>query len=344
MRDLEEAARTLLPASVHRYYRQGSGDGITADEAVAAWRRYRFRPHVLHDVSTVSVETRILGELFSSPVAVAPTALQQHAHPRGEVEMATGARSAGALICVSSNTGQHYSDIAAVAGPWWAQVYVLRDRAVTAAMVTRAAAAGATAVVVTADTPIVAVKEEGEPSVWSLTPPDYLHANEDLIGLSHLAVEKARDLTPRVIGWLRDLTDLPVVVKGVVRADDAARAVEAGAAAVWVSNHGGRQLDRSIASADALGPVVQRVAGSAEVYVDGGVRDGRDVLVALALGARAVFVGRPPLWAMTANGAAGVTDLIEDMTGDLVEAMSLVGCRTLRELQRDLLVVPAARD
>ncbi len=337
--ELEARARAALPPPVYEYFRQGSADEVSAAEAVAAWRGFRFLPHVLRDVSNVSVETRLLGRAFATPVGIAPTALQRHAHPAGEREMAAGAAAAGSLLCVSGNAGAPYEEIATAGAPWWAQLYILADRSLSAALLRRAVDAGATAVVLTADTPVVGTKRNAGQSVWDITPQGFAHVNEDRGSAPAWALEKAVDLSEEAIGWVRQETGLPVVVKGVLRADDAVRVVAAGADAVWVSNHGGRQLDRSVTTAQALGPVAAAVGDRAEVYVDGGVRDGRDVLTALALGARAVFLGRPALWALTCGGATGVHDLVCALTEELLEAMCLAGCRGLAELTCDLLTV-----
>lgn len=337
---LEAAAREVLPDPVHRYYRQGAADEFTTGEAVAAWRRHRFHPHVLRDVSTVDLATTLLGTPVASPVNIAPTSLQRHAHPDGEIEMGRGARDAGALMCVSSNAGQTFADIAAECGPWWVQAYVLADRGLTREMLDRAVDAGAAAVVLTVDTPVVAAKREGDTSVWGVTPDIFLHANEGLEGVPHTATEKAADLRPADIGWLADHTGLPVVVKGVLRPDDARVVVDAGADAVWVSNHGGRQLDRSVSTAAALPGVAAAVSGEAEVYVDGGVRDGRDALVALALGARAVFLGRPPLFALATGAAPSVARLLDTVNSELREALTLVGVPSVDAVTRDLVSTP----
>jgi 4-hydroxymandelate oxidase len=340
---LESSARERLSDAVYQYFRQGAGDEVSAAEAAQAWQRYRFRPHVLRDVSSVTTRTTLLGTPVRSPVAVAPTSLQRHAHPLGEAETARGVAAAGALLCVSSNAGVPFTEIASAGGPelsWWVQAYVLEDRDLTLAMLERAVSAGCAAVVLTVDTPVVAAKPRSDVSVWDVTPADFLHANEDLGGTRHLDVGKARDLVPSHIGWLAQITGLPVVVKGVLRPDDALVSVEAGAAAVWVSNHGGRQLDRSVATADALPAVAGAVGDTAEVYVDGGLRSGRDVLAALALGARAVFVGRPALWALSTGGAAGVESLLATLTGELEEAMTLSGCRAVDDVAGDLLAGP----
>lgn len=329
---LEAAAAEVLPEPVHRYFRQGARDGVTAAEAAAAWRGYRLRPRVLRDVSSVSIETTILGRRAETPVAVAPTSMQRAAHPDGEVEMARGAAAAGSLVCVSSNSGSTYDAIAETGVAWWAQVYVLRNRALTKGMLGRAMAAGARALVLTVDTPVAGTKYDDGPSVWDPMPEGHAMANLDLADAVDGDLDKATDLTPETIRWLAEATGLPVVVKGVLRGDDAARAVEAGAAGIWVSNHGGRQLDRSISTAAALPEVAQAVAGAAEVYVDGGVRSGLDVLTALSLGARAVFVGRPALWALSVSGSAGVRRLLAELSDELRDALLLSGCAHLADL------------
>jgi 4-hydroxymandelate oxidase len=336
---LERSARERLPEPVYAYYRQGAGDEISAGEAELAWKRLRFRPRVLRDVSSVTTATSLLGTAVPSPVAVAPTSLQRHAHRLGEAEMARGVAAAGALLCVSSNAGLRFAEIADAAGAdmaWWVQAYVLQDRSRTAAMLERAVSAGCRAVVLTVDTPVVGAKPVSGPDVWESTPEEFMHANEDAGVTRHLDVDKARDLVPADIGWLVRLTGLPVVVKGVLRADDALASVAAGASAVWVSNHGGRQLDRSVSTAAALPDVASAVGDSAEVYVDGGVRDGRDVLAALALGARAAFLGRPALWALTTGGAEGVAEMLSAVRAELEEAMTLSGCRDVGEITGDL--------
>ncbi len=322
---LEERARTLLPAPVHTYFRQGSGAGVSAAEAEPAWRELRFAPHVLRDVSVVDTATAVLGTAVSCPIGIAPTTLQRQAHPEGEVEMARGAAAAGALLCVSSNAGSTFAEIAAAGAPWWIQAYLVKDRGLTRAMLRRGVEAGASAVVLTADTPVVGSKEEGPTSVWDLVPADHLHANSDVARVPAGGATKARDLTPDVIGWLAEESGLPVVVKGVLRPDDAREAVAAGAAGVWVSNHGGRQLDRSVATARVLGSIAQSVSGQAAVLVDGGIRHGLDVLAALALGATCVFVARPAIWALTVDGGSGVARLLTDLADELREGMCLAG-------------------
>ncbi len=339
---LEAAAAEKLPEPVHRYFRQGSAGGVSVGEAVEAWSSYRFRPRVLTDVSTISTGTTVLGTPVAGPVLVAPTTLQRQADPGGEAAMSAGVAAAGSVLGVSSNAGTRYADIAAAGAPWWLQIYVTRNRDYTRQMLDAAVAAGARAVVLTADTPVVGRKEDDGPTVWEVVQPGHLRANVDESAYSDDDLAKADDLTPDVIGWLGAYTGLPVVVKGVLRGDDARRCVDAGAAGVIVSNHGGRQLDGAIATAHALPEVVAAVPGT-EVYADGGIRRGEHVLTALALGARAVFVGRPALWALTVGSSPGVTRLLTDLYDELAHALALTGVPNPAALTPDLIAPATSR-
>jgi 4-hydroxymandelate oxidase len=274
-------------------------------------------------VSAVDTSVQALGTRLSTPAGVAPTGFHRLAHPEGEVATAAGAARAGALFVLSTRSTRRIEDVAAAAGPWWFQTYVMRDRSLTAGLVRRAAAAGASALVLTGDTPEVGRKQRGgSPPVSDA---DYfvnLGQDVDPDGTGQNPAATLAD-----IEWLRELGNgLPVLVKGVLRADDAVACAEHGAAGVIVSNHGGRQLDGAIATARALPAVTAALAGSGiEVYADGGVRSGPDVLAALALGARAVFTGRPALWALACGGADGVCDLLTGLTEEVRHAMALAG-------------------
>jgi 4-hydroxymandelate oxidase len=329
---LEERAAGVLPEPVYRYVRQGARDGVTAGEAVAAWDRFRFRPRTLRDVTTVDTEVTLLGARLRSPVGIAPTSLQRAAHPDGELAMARAAAGRDALLVLSSNAGATFEEIARTGATWWLQMYVTADRETTRPLLERAVAAGARAVVLTVDTPVVGTKYDGPgPTAWETAGPGWSHVNFPA-GVGDAAGDrKATDLGPRDVEWLAGVTQLPVVVKGVLRHDDARRCAEAGASAIWVSNHGGRQLDYAAATADCLGAVVDEVGDRAEVYVDGGLRDARAVLAALALGARAVFLGRLPLYALAVDGQAGVERLLDEIDEGLQETMRLAGCSSVPE-------------
>jgi 4-hydroxymandelate oxidase len=333
---LQRRARKLLPRDVYDYYAGGSGRERTLRANEKAWRQVWLAPRVLREVSAVDTTARLLGTEFATPLAVAPTGFHGLAHPDGEVATAAGAARAGALFVLSIRSTRPIEDVAnavaAEGGAWWFQVYLMRDRELTAGLVRRAAAAGAAALVLTADTPVVGRKRRNskdgvvsdEAFVTNLGPLEDLGA-----------ADQAADLSLADVGWLRDVGGgLPVVVKGVLRGDDAAACQAAGAAAVVVSNHGGRQLDGALPPAYALPEVTAALGGPAagrgcEVYADGGVRTGEDALAALALGAQAVFLGRPVLWALACGGADGVRALLDGLTDDLSHALALAGASSL---------------
>jgi 4-hydroxymandelate oxidase len=336
--ELQRRARKLLPRNVYDYYAGGAGRERTLRASEKAWRQVWLAPRVLREVSSVDTTTRLLGTEFSTPLCVAPTGYQRLAHPDGELATAAGAAQAGALFVLSTRSTCRIEDVGeAVAehgGTWWLQVYLMRDRGLTEGLVRRAAAAGAAALVLTADTPVVGRKRRDSD--------DGVASDDDfLVNLGPLddltdAVQAA-DHTFADIGWLSGIGGgLPVVVKGVLRGDDAAACRAHGAAAVIVSNHGGRQLDGALPSAFALPEVAAALpdsgeAGGCEVYADGGIRTGEDALAALALGARAVFLGRPPVWALACGGADGVRSLLAGLTDDLAHAMALAGAASAAE-------------
>jgi 4-hydroxymandelate oxidase len=341
---LEQAARERLTPMAYDYYAGGAGTETTVRDNRAAWDGYRLHPYVLRDVSRVATATTLLGTELATPVAVAPTAYQRLAHPDGEVATARGARDAGALVVVSTLATTALEDVvaAAPAAPRWFQLYVFDDRGYAGELVDRAAAAGYGALVLTVDAPVLGYRPRDERNGFRL-PSGLAMANvprelpdTDGSGLAALFTSIDRTVTFDDLAWLRERSGLPLVVKGVHRADDAVRCLDAGADAVVVSNHGGRQLDAAVATADVLPEVVDAVAGRAPVLVDGGLRDGTDVLKALALGADAVLVGRPVLWALATGGADGVRDLLRWWTQDLARAMTLAGVTDVGDVPRDL--------
>ncbi len=334
---LEADARARLPEAVFDYYAGGSGEEATLADNTAAWARVRLRPRVLRDVSSVRTAIELLGTPLASPVLVAPTAFHSLAHPEAEVATARGAREAGSLLVLSSRASRRMEDVVAGAGPWWLQVYVFKDRGLTRALVRRAVAAGARALVLTGDTPVVGRKrrDRGD-SALALPEEDFL-ANLEGLTRRELA-EQAPDVTFADIAWLRELSGgLPVLVKGVLRADDARECLHHGAGGLIVSNHGGRQLDGAVSTADALPEVVEAAEGRVPVLVDGGVRTGRDVLRALALGARAVLVGRPVLWGLATGGADGVRRVLDGLREDTAHALALAGVPEVSGVGPDLI-------
>jgi len=346
--EFEALAATRVPAEAWDYYRSGADDELALRRNREAWRRWRVHYRVLVDVGAVDTRAELLGAEIASPVVLAPTAFHRLAHPDGELATAEGARRTGSLMTLSTLSNTPVEAVAEAAGPLWFQLYVYRDREATEGLVRRAEAAGCRALVLTVDAPVLGRRERDVRNRFSLPPhlsienmlaPGY-GAMPDAPTDSGLAAYFASLLDPtlswRDLEWLCGLTSLPVLVKGVVRADDAAEAIARGAAGVVVSNHGGRQLDRSPATATVLAPVVDAVGGGGVVLVDGGIRRGTDVLTALALGAHGVLIGRPVLWGLGAGGADGVASVLAMLREELALAMALSGAPTLGAITRDL--------
>jgi isopentenyl diphosphate isomerase/L-lactate dehydrogenase-like FMN-dependent dehydrogenase len=325
-----EVARHLLASPTYEWIRSGSGDGFEGDNE-AAFKRHRLRPSVLVDVSTVRTETTVLGATIAAPVMIGPMGLQQAVHPEGELAMAAGAAAARSLLIVAVNATTSIDDIAAAAPglPLWFQLYNWDDRPALAAVIARAEAAGVKAIVPLVNTPIGV--NHTSPLLGFRLPAGakfaHFETSPDLIASN----------TWEYLEWLRSVTTLPVVPKGIMTGADARRAVDAGAAGVIVSNHGGRQLERSISTLDALPDVVEG-AGAAEVYLDGGVRTGGDILVALALGARAVLIGRPAMWGLAVGGAEGVARVLDTMRAELADDAGLCGLADATAAPRDLVL------
>ena len=332
---LRERAREVLDPALFAYFAGGSGREATLALESRAWDEVLLRPRVLRDVSRVDPATTLLGTPVALPVAVAPVASQRAVHPDGEAGVAAAVRAAGGLVVLSMRAGSRVEDVAAAAGPFWQQLYVLRDRGVTDEVARRAAAAGARALVVTVDTPVVARKTSSLPAQ-----PEGVVEALDGRDPADPRLQQAADLTARDLEHLADLTGLPVVAKGVLSGAAARACVDAGARAVVVSTHGGRQLDGAVPTPRVLAEVVAAVGERAEVYVDGGVRSGVDVLRALALGARATLVGRPVVWALATGGSDGVRTLLEDLAGEVREALALAGCVACDDVGPDLLAPP----
>jgi len=347
--ELEALARTKLDPTTFDYYAGGAHDEITLRENAAAYGRLRLHHRVLVDVSRRTLETTVLGSPVSLPVLIAPTAFHKLAHAEGEVATVRAAGAQGTLMILSSLSNIAVEEVVREAnGPVWFQLYVYRDRAATEAVVARAEAAGCRALVLTVDAPLIGTRERDVRngfalpaglSVANMLPSGYgaIGARPGESGLAAYVAEMLdTSVTWEDVAWLRSRTRLPLVLKGVVRADDARRAVDAGVDGVVVSNHGGRQLDTSPATIEVLGRVVDVVQGRCEVLVDGGVRRGTDVLKALALGARAVLLGRPVLWGLALDGQSGVEHVLELLRREIDLAMALAGCSSVADVTRDL--------
>jgi len=353
--EYEAAARDTLTASAFDYYASGANDELALRNNRDAFDRISLAYRVLVDVSTRDPSTQVLGASLRSPVFVSPTAFHKMAHPDGELATVRAAGRAGTVMVLSSLSNTDVEDVVAAAtGPVWFQLYVYKDRNATAALVQRAVDAGCKAIVLTVDAPLLGQRErdvrnrfhlpEGL-SVKNMLPAGYGTVGEQPTE-SGLAAYFAQLIDPSLcwddIAWLRSLSSLPLLIKGIVRPDDARRAVETGADGIVVSNHGGRQLDTSIATIDALGPIVDAVGDAVDVLVDGGIRRGTDVVKALGMGAKAVGVGRPVLWGLAANGEAGVLGVLELLRRELDLAMALCGAPSLATLTRDLLAPPSS--
>jgi 4-hydroxymandelate oxidase len=350
--ELEARARERMELQSFDYYASGAHDEVTLRANRAAFERLAIAYRVLVDVSRRDLATTVLGMPVSMPMLVAPTAFHCLATPEGEVATARAAGAAGTVMILSTlSTRPVEAVVAAASGPVWFQLYVYRDRGATAALVRRAEAAGCRALVLTVDAPLLGRRERDVRNRFRL-PPGLSVANMlpegygDLPPVdadSGLAAYVAALLDPSLswkdVAWLRSITELPVVVKGIVRPDDALRAAEVGAAGLVVSNHGGRQLDTAPATLDVLPEIADALAAhghAIELLLDGGVRRGTDVLKALALGARAVLLGRAVLWGLAADGEAGAAYVLRLLRDELDLAMALAGAPTVKEITRDL--------
>lgn len=339
--DFEAPARARMHPAGWAYYEGGAYDEHVLGDTTAAWHAYRLRPRVLTDVSSIDLSTTILGRPAALPVGIAPAALHGLAHAEGEVATARAAAAAGAINVVSTVSSHTIEAVAEAApgGRRWFQLYVQRDRSTTRDLVQRAAAAGYEALCLTVDLPVLGYRDEilrmrfdpGEDAYANLPRRDAWTAGGRLDDTLDM---RSVGLTWDTLAEIRSWAPLPLVLKGVLTPEDARLGVEHGADAIWVSNHGGRQLDRVAAGIDVLADVVDAVEGRAEVYLDGGVRRAPEVLIALALGARAVFAARPFLWALACAGEPGVAKAFTIVAKELERGLALTGVASPRDLGR----------
>jgi 4-hydroxymandelate oxidase len=349
LHDYEAAARAVLPPMAYEYVAGGAGDEETLRGNREAFRRWRLLPRMMRGIAAVDPRTTVLGQEIAMPVLLAPVGMQRLVHAEGERASARAARAAGTIFTLSTAATCAIEEVAPEAGNWWFQLYVYRDRAITRDLVQRAEAGGAAALVLTVDVPVLGRREADERNRFTLPPglalanlqrSDHRHLPVDMDGsglAAYITSIWESALSWQDLEWLASLTTLPVLAKGILAPDDARRALEHGARAVVVSNHGGRQLDSAVASLDALPAVVEAVDGRAEVLMDGGVRRGTDVLKALALGARAVLLGRPYLWGLAVDGEAGVRRVLELLREEIARDLLLCGCAGPAEVERSLL-------
>ncbi|MEP6807419.1 MAG: alpha-hydroxy acid oxidase [Chloroflexota bacterium] len=339
LQDYERVAAERIAAGPLAYFAGGAEDERALADNRAAFGRHRILPRVMRDVSVIDMSIELFGRRWPSPIWIAPTALQRMAHPDGELATARAAATRGITLSVSTSASTDMAEIAEVGGPRWFQVYLLADLGARRALVERAVAKGYEALILTVDLARIGRRERDLRLGFRI--PE---------GVDIPNVAMAAGVSPQEVGsvaftdrltwddldWLADF-GLPVIVKGILHSDDARLAIEHGAAAVDVSNHGGRQLDAAIASLDALPVVVEAVAGRVPVLMDGGVRRGIDVLMALALGASAVGIGRPVIWGLGVDGEAGVGAVLDLLTAELDNAMALAGAPTIADVTPELL-------
>jgi isopentenyl diphosphate isomerase/L-lactate dehydrogenase-like FMN-dependent dehydrogenase len=332
--DFERLAEGKMEVGPWGYFAGGAGDERTMAENLAAFRRWHLRPRMLVDVASVSTNVTILSDEASMPVLVAPTAFQYLAHAEGDLAMARGAAAAGTVMCLSTLGGASPAELseAAPGARQWFQLYWSRDRGFTQSLVEAAAAAGFEAILLTVDLPAAGRRERDIRAAFEIPSDLPLPNLAAHLGGGDFHATLGEVVDPSVawrdLEWLRSVSPLPLLVKGILTEEDAQLACEHGVDGVVVSNHGGRQLDGAPASLDALPEVVEAVAGRCLVLMDGGIRRGTDVVTALALGAKAVLVGRPALWGLAVDGENGVRRVLELLAAEVELALRLLGCAT----------------
>lgn len=339
--DVAVNARRRLDPVHWDFFAGGAGGERTVRANEEAFTRRWVRPRILRDVRERDLRISLLGSRVSLPVLIAPTAFHRLAHPEGEVATARAAADAGTIMVISMAATRSVEEIAVAGGPLWFQLYPQPDLGFTSAVVQRAEAAGCSALVVTVDSPVFGRRERDLRNRFVDLPPGLVCENmRDASGRAR-DIEMDAGLDWERISWLRGLTTLPILLKGVLHPADARLAVEHGVDGVLVSNHGGRQLDGVVATLDALPGIVEAVEGRLPVLVDGGIRRGTDILIALALGATAVLVGRPVLWGLAVSGATGVRHVLDLLRTDLDRALALAGATGPADLSRDLVATVA---
>lgn len=346
LHEYEAAARRLLPEMIWAYVASGSGDEASVRANRAAFAQWRLLPRVLRGLAGASTATTVLGQEIALPVLIGPSGRHRLCHDDGELATARAAKAAGTIYTMSTAANYPIEAVGPETGRWWFQIYVYRDRGLTAELVQRAAAAGASALVVTVDVPVRGEREDEKRTRFATPaniPTAYLGADSRKGEQRPSAASEVNALFDPTfrwddLDWLASLANLPFLVKGMLHPADAVRSLDYGARAIVVSNHGGRQLDGAIAALDALPGVVDAVAGRGEVLVDGGIRRGTDILKALALGARAVLIGRPTHWGLAVAGEAGVSHILGLLQEELARDLLLCGLGSPTEVRRELLV------
>jgi 4-hydroxymandelate oxidase len=341
VRDFQESAREILDPVHYDYFAGGARDEITLAENEAAYGRISLLPRILRGAPAPNLAVDLLGTPASMPVFLSPTAFHLLAHPDGEAATARAAAAAGTVMTAAMASTVAVEKVAEAAGPLWFQLYLQPDLTFTESVIQRATKAGCRALVITVDSPTSGRHERDDRNDFHQLPDGLVCENmRDSDGVVR-SVQMSPEFSWKHLHWLRTVTDLPIVLKGVLHPDDAELAVEHGAAAVLVSNHGGRQLDTTPASIRALPAIVRAVGGRIPVLLDGGIRRGSDVVKALALGAAAVGVGRPIVWGLTVDGQKGVSDVLEILRAELEHTLLMCGYGSPGELDAGLLRLPA---
>ncbi len=347
--DFEAVAKEMLPQMAYDYFSSGSNDEITLRENCEAYKRIFLKYRVLVDVENIDTSLNVLSKTISMPVLIAPTAFHRMAHKDGETAVARASGNAGTVMILSTLSNTDMEEVVESSdGDVWFQLYVYRDRDVTRDIIQRAAAAGCKAIVLTADTPYLGIRERDVRNQFNL--PEGLSVKNLLPASKHdlpmiedsglgAYVQKflSPSLTWKDIQWIKSVSGLPLFLKGIACAEDALLSLDNGADGIIVSNHGGRQLDTCRATIDVLPEVAAAVSGKLEILIDGGIRRGTDVLKAIALGANAVCIGRPVIWGLASSGEEGVTSILEFFRKELTLSMALCGCRSIQEITKNII-------
>jgi 4-hydroxymandelate oxidase len=348
--DFETQARDKLTQLAYDYYASGAWDEITLRENHSAYDRIKLYPRMLIDVSQRDLTTTILNQKVSMPILIAPTAFHRLAHPEGEIATARAASAAGTIMTLSTLSNSAVEEVAQAAnGSLWFQLYVYKDRGATKDLVQRVEATGCKALMLTVDAPLLGRRERDVRNRFQL-PPGLSVKNMTAAGMHEVAGDETDSglaayvsklinpgMTRRDVEWLKSITRLPILIKGILRADDALKAIDSGVAGIVISNHGGRQLDTAPATIEALPKIAEAVNDRIEILIDGGIRRGIDVLKAIALGAKAVLIGRPILWGLAVDGEQGVSRVLNLLRAEFDLAMALCGCRSIADISSDLL-------
>nr|XP_023025404.1 hydroxyacid oxidase 1 [Leptinotarsa decemlineata] len=353
IKEFEEHAYRVLPRNTLDYYRSGAGQQLTLKQNREAFSRYKIRPRFLRNVEHRDLSTTVLGERISMPIGISPTAMQRMAHPDGECANVQAAQALGTIFTLSTLSNSSIEEVAQAAphAIKWYQLYIYKDREVTKQLVERAERAGFKALVLTVDAPLFGIRLADVKNKFSLPPhlslanfqggksTDINRKSEEGSGLNTYSMSLFDPtLEWRDIHWLKSITRLPIVLKGILTAEDALLGAEAGVAAILVSNHGARQVDGTPASVEALPEIVKAVGDRVEVYMDGGITDGTDVFKALGLGAKMVFVGRPALWGLAHSGEEGVKKVMNILKTEFDIALGLSGCTKISDIKPDMVV------